>query len=85
MVVVKELGAYFNILDVNDVIDTIVGYCYYHKPIFGKGYWRARSTFAVQGGRGDRHRFGGDYPTLEEAKHKVEELFGQVVALYNEG
>lgn len=29
--------------------------------------------------------FGGDYPTLEEAKHKVEELFGQVVALYNEG
>ena len=67
------------------ISDAIVGYCSYYKPIFGAGYWKARSTFAVQGGRSDRHRFGGQFTTLDEAKHKVEELFGQVVALYNEG
>lgn len=66
------------------ISDVVVGYCSYYKPIFGAGYWKARSGFAIQG-RGDKVRYGDDYPTLAEAQSKVEELFGQVVALYNEG
>ena len=67
------------------IANAIVGYCSYHNPLFGKGYWKARSTFAIQGGRSDRHRFGDNCPTLLAAQQKVEEIFIQVVALYNEG